>query len=206
MTTPVASVIAGVRTALQDTTTVRWLDAELVDYINLAQLDIQRARPDATAETQTLTLVAGARQTIPSAAASLIDIPRNTGGKAISKTDGTQLDAINPNWRNRTPSTTIAHFCHDLRHPRQFEVYPPAQAGTTVDIEVSLIPTAATLGGNVTVGDQWVPPLRSLTLHYAYAKDAEYGGNAALSAAYLQRAEAMLGAQLQTSATVAPKS
>ena len=43
-------------------------------------------------------------------------------------------------------------------------------------------------------------------LAYAYAKDAEFGGNAELANSYRQQAAALLGAELQSGALVAPKS
>lgn len=206
--TPATTLISDVREALQDKASVRWSNDELVTYINRAQLDIHRVRPDSTATTKSVSLRAGVRQTVPVEAASLIDIPSNTGGGAITKINKVTLDAVERNWRSATPSDVVLHFMHDLRTPRQFEVYPPA-AGARVDIEFSAYPVEVTTapGGytQISLGPQWVPALYHLVLYYCWSKDAEYAANAALATSHLARAEQMLGVELQTSTTVAPK-
>lgn len=207
--TSAAQVFAEVRISLQDPSGVRWGTSELLVYLNRAQMDIHRARPDTTATVKPVALRTGVRQTLPAEAASLIDIPCNTGGAAITKVNKYLLDSVEPNWRARATSPTIRHFMHDMRSPREFEVFPPAGAGARVDIEYSAYPepVAMTGGGlgNVSLGPQWVPALSHLILYYAWSKDAEYANNAALAASHLARAEQMLGVDLQTTATVAPK-
>lgn len=205
MATPAQSIIADAQIALQDPAGTRWPAFELLGYLNRAQNDIHVARPDTTATVKSVSLKAGARQTLPEEASALIDIPNNTNGPAITKTDVVQLDAVNRNWRQMARTGTVVHFVHDLRNPRTFEVYPPAQ-GARVDMEYSAYPVDVLIDGNISLGDQWANPLYHLVLHYAWAKDAEFGGNAQLSAAHLARAEQMLGVELQTTATVAPKS
>ena len=206
MATPAQSIINDALTALQDPSGVRWTVSEVLGYLNKAQRDIQRARPDTTSTIKAVSLRAGARQSIPVEAASLIDIPNNTNGDAITKVDKVQLDAVTRSWRTFPQSTKVVHFMHDLRTPRMFEVYPPAASGARVDMEYSAYPVDALIDGDISLGDQWANPLYHLVLHYAWAKDAEFGGNAQLSAAHLARAEQMLGVELQTTATVAPKS
>lgn len=206
--TPVATFIGDVRTALQDTESVRWSLEELVSYINRAQLDIHRARPDTTATVAPMTLRAGVRQQIPAAAALLIDIPCNTGGGAITKADKAILDSVDKNWRARDGALTVLHFMHDPRTPRAFEVYPPAAPGARVDVEFSAYPTpveVTTPLGALSLAPQWVPALHHLVLFYAWSKDAEYGANASLATGNLARAEQILGVELRTSAVVAPK-
>lgn len=216
MPTTAQSIIREAQTALQDLDGIRWPASDLVRYLNRAQRDVQLARPDATARIEPLTLAAGHRQAIPDTAAALIDIPCNTGGRAITKVDVTVLDASAAAWRALPQKGVITHCMHDVRTPRRFDVYPPALAGTQVDIEISAYPADVpvpagdgkaytTVTGDIGLGDQWGTVLLSLVLHYAYAVDAQYGGNAALSAAYLQKATALMGTQAQASTAVAPK-
>lgn len=209
------SIIQDAQVALQDIDGTRWPASELVRHLNRAQRDIQTARPDTTAILTTLGLVAGFKQSLPDAAATLIDIPANTSGERITKTDMVTLDAVEPNWRKRSGTTVIRHFMHDPRTPRIFHVYPPASNGASVDIEYSQYPTDVpvpsgasytSVSGDISLRPQWSTALLSMVLHYAYAKDAEFGGNAALSAAYLQRAQAILGVELQSSAVIAQTS
>ena len=153
---------------------------------------------------------------MPAAAASLIDIPSNTTGERITKTDLVLLDAVEPNWRKEAGVAVVKHFMHDLRMPRQFLVYPPASASASVEIEYSAYPTDVaapsgdgkaytTVSGNISLGDQWSTALLFMVLHYAYTKNVEFGGNAGLSSSYLQRAQQLLGVELQSTSTVAPK-
>lgn len=217
MATTAQSIILDAQTALQDPLGTRWAASELVRHLNRAQRVIQVARPDTTAVRAPFALAAGVRQTIPEAAASLIDIPCNTNGTPITKVDVVQLDAVQKGWRQLAQTASVTHFMHDLRLPRQFEVYPPAIAASSVDMEYSAYPTdvsapsgdgkaASTVSGNISLGDQWAPALMHMVLHYAYLKDAEYNGNPELAVVHIQRAEQMLGVQLQATTTVAPKS
>lgn len=216
MPTTAQSIIREAQTALQDLDGIRWPASDLVRYLNRAQRDVQLARPDATAVIEPLALAAGHRQDIPEAAAALIDIPCNTGGRSITKVDVAVLDASAAAWRALPQKGVITHFMHDLRTPRRFDVYPPALDGTQVDIEISAYPEDVpeptgdgkafdTVTGDIGLRDQWGTALLSMVLHYAYAVDAQYGGNAGLSAAYLQKATALLGTQAQSSTAVAPK-
>jgi hypothetical protein len=213
--TTAQSIIRDAQITLQDPDGVRWPATELVAHLNRGQRDIQLVRPDSTAVMATLALVEGFKQSIPLAAVSLIDIPANTTGERITKVDLVQLDAVERDWRKRKQEAVIKHFMHDLRTPRVMLVYPPALLGASVEVEYSAYPTDipapsgaayGTVTGQTSLGDQFDTALLCMVLHYAYAKDAEYGGNAALSAAYLQRAQGLLGADIQSSATVAPKS
>jgi hypothetical protein len=218
MTITVQSIVKRAQIALNDIDGVRSPASDLVDYLNQGQRDIVTARPDITATIGTLALEAGDMQTIPANAAALIDIQSNAGGtkKRITKTDMVLLDAVDPAWRSKTGQTEIVHFMHDLRTPRVFYVYPPAAVGAAVRAEYSAYPIDAgvpngdgtawtTAYGDIGIPDQYATALEMMVMHYAYAKDLEGAGNAALSMAYLARAEQILGVQLTSSATVAPR-
>lgn len=216
MATTAQSIILRAQTALQDVEGVRWGAPELVNYLNDGQREIVRLRPDQKSSTVTMTLVQGYRQAIGATHMALIDIPANATGKLkrITKVDLTQLDAIDPAWRSKTPAVEVIHFCHDLREPRTFYVYPPAQSGLTVEAVVSVYPTDvappsgaafASVSGDIDLPDQWADALLNYVLFRAYSKDAEFGGNAGMAASYLGLFNAAVGSQLQSTATVAPK-
>jgi hypothetical protein len=187
------------QTALQDLAGIRWPAYELVTYLNDGQRDLVMARPDANAVTVEFVPVAGARQTLPAACLTLIDIVRNTGGnrRAIRRVDSADLDAINRDWRAMAGVTEFVHFCHDARTPNVFDLYPPAAAfGASVDMTYSAYPADidapsadgrafGTVTGNLAVDDLWYTALLSYVLGRAYAKDVEYGGNVALATAYM---------------------
>ena len=213
--TAARSLIIEALDVLQDPEAVRWTVAEMVRHLNRAQLDLMMARPDTTAAIVEYSLKPGSRQILPASAHALIDVPRNARPprRAITKVDARVLDAVARDWQGVTPKDTVVHFAHELTNPRVFYVYPPA-ASARVELEVSEFPldvpvptgpAVTSIAGNIGVSAQWSTALLSQVLHYAYAKDAEYGGNAALSSAYAQKATALLGAQLASTAAVAPK-
>lgn len=210
-------IIRQAAVTLQDAEGVRWPAGELVVYLNDGQRAIVERRPDATATTAAVALVEGARQTLPAAAASLIDIPRNAAGRKrqITKVDQRILDATVPTWFGGTPATEVKHFMHDAREPRVFLVYPPARAGVEVellyaarpaDVAQPSGPLASDVAGPCALGVQWGTALYHFVLFRAYSKDAEFGGNAAQAASHLGLFKAELGEPLQSAAVVAASS
>ena len=147
----------------------------------------------------------------------LIDIPRNAVGRkrAITKVDQLLLDATVRDWQGMAPAAEVLHFMHDLREPRVFLTYPPASTAAALELVYSAYPAAtataggaaaSTVTGNIDLPDEWANALRYYVLYRAWSKDAEYGGNPQLAAANLQLFRGELGEQLESAATVSPKS
>lgn len=217
MSTTAQSIIQRVATTLQDLTATRWSTAELVRYLNDGQRDIALIRPDATATPATLSLAGGARQTIATAGAKLLDVIRNTSGakRAIRLTDRAVLDAHNPDWYSLTGVTEIRHYTFDAREPRVFYVYPPAaSSGASVEMVYSAYPsditepsagtTYSAVSGNISVQDIFANALTNYILYRAFSKDAETV-NAAAATSYYQLYQSMLGIELTGTTGVAPK-
>lgn len=216
MTTPAQSIILDAQLELQDLTGIRWPATELVQHLHEGQRAIAQKRPDTTATVVTFSPAApGARHTLPAAAASLIDIPRNAAGRkrAITKVDQVLLDATVRDWQGMTPSAEVLHFMHDLREPRVFLTYPPASTAAALELVYSAYPAAtataggaaaSTVTGNIGLPDEWATALRYYVLFRAWSKDAEYGGNPQLAATNYGLFKAELGEQLESAATVAP--
>ena len=59
------NLLSRIRDILQDTTSVRWPEAEILRYINDAQREIVNYRPESSAKTDNVQLVAGTKQTLP---------------------------------------------------------------------------------------------------------------------------------------------
>lgn len=217
MTTTVQSIIQRAHDGLQDSDGVRWPATELVRYLNDGQRALCVIRPDASASYAPLVPVAGARQTLPATAISLMDVTRNTNGnkRAIRKVEQFALDCVNRDWQSAAGVSEFSNFTYDPREPRVFCLYPPATGGVgSVDVVYSTYPTDVptpsgaaytTCTGNLSVVDQWGTALLNYVLSMAYNKDAEFGGNAALAASYMAAFVGMIGGQLQSSQTVAPK-
>lgn len=217
MTTPAKDIIQRAQIELQDVVGVRWPATELVLYMKDGERSIAVKRPDQTAVEATQTLVAGERQTMPAAAASLIDITRNNSQfskKAITRTSQFVIEAVEPNWRTQTQSGEVVHFCYDMREPRTYLVYPPAIAGTQVQMIYSAYPVPdyeaagaafGTVTGDITLADEWADALRYYILYRAWSKDSESGGNSTLAGQNYQLFKAELGEQIEGSSAVSPK-
>ena len=83
-----ANILARVENILQDTSNVRWTEAELLNYVNDGQREIANLAPSATATHANLALVVGTKQTLPDDGLKLIDVVRNmsaAGGSATGK-------------------------------------------------------------------------------------------------------------------------
>jgi hypothetical protein len=211
-------VLQRVVITLLDPNAIRWPTAELVRYLNDGQRDIALVRPDATSTTATMSLAGGARQTLPSAGAKLLEVIRNTGGnkRAVRLVDRVILDAQNPNWYNITGVTEIKHYTFDPREPRIFYVYPPAaSSNASVELIYSAYPTDITepsgsalytdVTGNISVADIYVNALVNYILYRAYSKDSENTQNATLAASFYQLYQSLLGTELSGTTGVAPK-
>lgn len=218
MPTTAQSIILDAQLELQDPAGIRWPSTELVKHLHDGQRAIAQKRPDTTATVVTFTpAAAGTRHALPAAAASLIDIPRNAAGRkrAITKVDQVLLDATVRDWQGMAPAAEVLHFMHDLREPRVFLTYPPASTAAALELVYSAYPAgtataggaaASTVTGNIDLPDEWANALRYYVLYRAWSKDAEYGGNQQLAAANLQLFRGELGEQLESAATVSPKS
>lgn len=179
-----SSIISKVRTLLQDTTSVRWTDAELLGWLNDGQRAICTLRPDACTSLASAPLVAGTRQSIPATATAIIKVIRNMGangstpGPAIRKIPMELLDSTTPNWHAATPVAVVQHFMTDPRMPRNFYVYPPSNGTTQVELLCAAPPTdVATLAGVITVDDNFSVPLIDYVAYRAYMKDNDLIGN-----------------------------
>ena len=203
MTTTAQSIIAQAQELLQDPTGVRWPATELVAHLNDGQRALCELRPEEFAVTAAYPLVAGPKQTTPANCAKLLEVSRNTNGAAIRPVERRQLDAIEPSWYTKAGATTIKHTTQDAREPNVFYVYPPASVGASVDLVYAAYPAdvatptgplAANVAGNLNCPDAYKNALLHWVIARAYMKDAEFGGNATLSASHMQLFSAGAGA------------
>lgn len=195
----VVDIVKRAQTILQDTTATRWPLVELQNWLNDAYKEIVIQRPDSNTASTTVSLATGARQKCQDPASinlpnllRVIDVVRNTHAssdkRAIRRTDRRILDDQRPTWYAETPSYSIQHYIFDDRLPHEFLVYPPATAGTTVELVYSSCPTPHTLSETdlsntataetIKLDDVYANAMLDYILYRAYSKDAEYAGNA----------------------------
>jgi hypothetical protein len=178
-----SAIISKCRIVLNDPNAVRWADNELLGWLNLGQTVLAGIKPDASATVASAQLVAGTKQTVPTAAVRPPTLRRNMGangstpGPAIEYVSLDHLDAFIPNWHTSATSGTVKAYALDERTPRVFYVYPP-QPATPHYVEMSYptIPAAlANTSTAISVGDEYEPLLIDYILYKAFAKDAEEG-------------------------------
>lgn len=219
--TKVVDVVGRAQVITQDTTGTRWTRVELQNWLNDAYKEIVLVRPDANAQSATVTLAAGTRQSIavsPSGALRLMDVVRNMAAtsskRAIRKIDRKILDDQLPDWHTQAGSVDIQHFIFDERVPKEFMVYPPALATAQVEIVYSSVPvphtlTEAQLSNSATVDtikldDVYANAMLDYILYRAYLKDAAYAGNAERAMMSLQAFNNALGLKTQSDMANSP--
>lgn len=215
-----ANLISRIQDILQDTTSIRWPEAELLRYINDAQREVCNLRPESTATTANMALVVGTKQTLPSGGLRLIKVTRNmssaagsaTGKRAVRLVDADILNTQEPNWHDPTVSgdaahtTTVKHYIFDEDDPRSFYVYPGASSTSTfLEIVYSAAPTDLTAtSSTISVDDIFANAIIDYVLFRCYLKDAEYAGNQQRAGTHFQLFSSSLGAGGQAQFNVSP--
>lgn len=203
MPTVIASaIITKAKTILQDTTSVRWTDAELLGWLNDGQREVCMRRPDVSTKLISHPLVAGTRQSIPADGTAALKVVRNMGsggatpGRAVRHVAMDILDSNVPNWHAETASGTILHAVTDMRIPRTFYVYPPAISGTQVELLYAAPPAElASTASVLTVDDFYAGPLVDWVCSRAYEKDQDTTGSADRAASHRAKFDASVGAK-----------
>ena len=85
-TLTLTNILSRVEDTLQDTTNVRWSEAELIRYVNDAQREIVNLKPDTSADHANVQLAAGTEQSIPTVGLRLINVVRNMSAAGSSAT------------------------------------------------------------------------------------------------------------------------
>lgn len=177
-------------------TGTRWPSAEVLVWINDAQREVAMNLPAAYVLKATGTLIAGSRQTLAGMGitngASIVDIPRNTVGRAITKRERAWMDNARPEWHDET-STKVVHWFYDERDPTACYVYPSVAAGT-VDVVYHAIPAdLANLAASLVLSDIYANAVLYFTMASMYAKDLNSIKSQGFATYYRQLAMQSLG-------------
>jgi hypothetical protein len=218
MATNASHILTTVANALADDTLVRWTTSELCRYFNDGQRAILEYAPDAKTITAPLALVAGARQSLPAGAASLLDVIGNTDAKmrAVRKCDRKVLDAQFPAWRSYTQALEIQNYTYDERDSTVFFVYPPAAVGASLDVMYSAYPTdistayadgtlPSAVTGTMNLPDEYGNALREYVLYRAFTKDGEHPSNQQRAATHWGSFMSALGIEEEGNAKTNPR-
>lgn len=210
MTIAVSEILVRVGDLLNDAEHVRWSEEELIRWINDSPSALLSRRPAAISRTDTLVLVAGTLQNIPSDGVLLLDVVRNMGsdgatpGRPIRRSDRQQIDDIDPDWHTATAKATIQQYTFDDRLPKSFYVYPPAVAGTQVELLYAALPEPVSdPADTLAIGAEYIDPIVNYVVYRANAKDSEFA-QGTIAAAYFQAFEASLGVKSAVDVNASP--
>lgn len=218
MSVTVQSVIDRAQTVLQDTTGVRWpVVGELVLWINDAQREIALLKPDASATNETIALVDGTKQDIPTGGNRLLKVIRNmsavsngTGKRSVRLVDIEVLNGQTPDWHDPSVSgdaahtNIVKHYVYEEQNPRNFYVYPGVSGDAYLEIVYSSNPTAVSQSGNLSIPDIFANAVLNYVLYMAYMKDAEYAGNQQRASSHFQLFTASVTGKGQIDAVTNP--
>lgn len=196
---------------LLDFDRVRWPETERLRWANEAMGAILTRRPQAFSRREVVPLVAGAAQNVPAGGSLLLDVVRNMGidgatpGRAIRRTSRTILDDADRDWYTRTSSAEIKNFTFDERLPEGFYVYPPAVAGTNVEIVYTRLPATVTdqVAGSFDIGPEYMEAVVNYVCYRCNSKDSEFS-TPNVATAFYQAFEASLGLKTQTETASSP--
>lgn len=195
---------------LNDVSFVRWPKDELLDYLNDAQRAIVLRRPDAfTSDVDDYPCVAGTKQSLPSDALRLIDITRNSSGRAIrGPFDRKVLDDNYPMWYAGKTAVEAELFIYDERNPKTFYLYPGVVINTELTLVYSKAPPAITMVANdaeqlISLDDIYVNAIIEWVMYRCYMKDAEYAANPNKSMMHQNAFKTQLGEKSQADGSMA---
>ena len=203
-------ILLRVNTLLNDTSFTRWPKEELLDYLNDSQRAIVIRRPDAfTVDVDDFACVAGTKQTLPSDALRLIDIPHNTVGRAIKGPfNKAVLDDNYPTWYSGNAATEAELFIYYERNPKIFRLYPGVAANTEINVVYSKAPPAITMAENnanqvISLDDIYMNAMIEWIMYRCYMKDAEYAANPNKSNMHQSAFKTQLGEKVQADSAMA---
>jgi hypothetical protein len=194
------SIVDRARHILQDTTSggTRWLDDELMKWLNDAQREIVLLKPNAFSSVEGLTLESGSRQDITAEGLLLLSVVRNVDGRAVRRVDRNILDSENPDWHETTAQSSVEHYVFDEDAPTVFWVYPPNTGTGQVEVIVSKAPVdVAAIGSVITLNDIYMNVILDYMLYRAYSKDTDYAGNTQRAGTHYSAFNNSLGVKLQ---------
>lgn len=179
----------------EDKNAQRNSDAELRAWLSEAQRALCRIMPQQHTKVGTLTLVNGARQSIPAGATMLVSVIRNDGGNAVRMTSRAVLDAYYPGWQAAPKVSAVRDYLYEpLVNKAVFYVWPPVNAGVKVEAEYATPPDEiAANEETIVVDDIYADALQNYMLFRLYSKETEDAAAPDIAAGYLKAFTAEVG-------------
>jgi hypothetical protein len=182
--------------------------ANWLDWLNDGQRTIALVRPDASAITENITLVAGTKQSLPTGRTKLLAVTRNMGadgatpGKALRFAPREDQDAVNEDWHSVAQASPVrAVIYDDKKDPLVFWTTPPAVVGWEIEATMSAIPAdvpVATVDtADISLQDVYGAPLQQWMLCRAYLLNTQSASNMARATGAFSAFFNLLGVKLR---------
>ncbi len=172
-------VIERARIILQDAGADYWEQSELPKWLTDGRMQAYDLRPVLYESTDTVSLVGGAVQEVPGGSRYLFEVIKNVSHfrqRRITLVEDETLSRHRPMWRSSTPAQEILHYLYNTNRPGQFEVYPPARDGVTVEVSYAKIPVEiATYNSETELKEEgtYAQALVDYVLYRAFLKEAD---------------------------------
>lgn len=215
--TTVGTIINNAKLVLQEVTAAgtRWANEELIRWLNESYQAVVQLKPESASVNESLDLIEGTKQTIPSNGLRLLDVVRNTAASSsklgIMVTTRRALDTTRRSWHADESSVDIEQFVFDEQDPRHFYVYPPAAVGARVEIIYSAVPQPHTVGPldnikgeEIRLPDSYAPVITDYILYRAYSKDAAHAANLNRAQMHMQAYLVALGQKIDIDRITSP--
>lgn len=190
--TQASDIITRASTLLFDPANIKWSVAELLTWITDGQRALAALVPEATSVVTVMKLVAGARQTLPAGAWTLLEATRNMGtdgvtpGRTLKREDRAVLDETNPSWYSQGALTSPNIYMYNARDRRAFYVSPPSDGNGYIEVNYSAQPSIITdPSDTLTIDDIYVPALVDYVMFRASSKKFPFAGEPQEASAYL---------------------
>jgi hypothetical protein len=192
--TDAKTIIDKASVLLGDVAATRWTTAELLGWLNDGQRELVTLAPQTNIKNVPLHLVSGIKQSLPSDAIILLDIPYNSG--SAGTTVGTVINHVPkeimlkriPGWTATLPNSVVKHYIYSASDPLIFYVYPPQPTATKyVECVYSAVPALianATAGTKITLDDQYQNALLDYLLYRSFSKDTDSANQTARGTEY----------------------
>jgi len=171
------TIITLARDPLNDTTSsaYRQSNDELVRAVNAGIKEVSIILPALFTKVNAFTCANGAEQTLSfTTDQQLLDVLCITNGAALTRFNRAALDAYKPAWRGDTKSAA-QQWCPIEGEPLRFLVYPPANAGQSLDVKSVRVPGTYALDDTISeLPESLEPALARYVIHWAESKDDEH--------------------------------
>lgn len=201
---------------LKDEFGINWPPSKMLPYINLFVQETVNLKPEAYPVESTITLVAGARQTLPAAGIALLDSLYNISlsgttevvGVAVTIIPKKNLDLIYPGWTTATGNATVSHIVKDEQNPKVFYTFPPQPSTGTgrVKLLLSEMPAEITSGStDIPFDDSFKPAAVDYLIYRCLAEETTIPNAQAKATSYYNKYLQDLGVMAATEKKIGAK-